>query len=141
MVEIKVLGSNDARTLERVAADVFDHEVNPEWAAAFLRDEGHHLAVALEGGVVVGFASGVTYLHPDKPIELWINEVGVAKSHQGQGIGKGVVRALLKQGRSLGCGIAWVLTDRSNVEATRLYAAVGGTLAEGDTVMYEFTLE
>jgi hypothetical protein len=34
-----------------------------------------------------------------------------------------------------------VLTDRSNVEATRLYAAVGGTLAEGDTVMYEFTLE
>jgi hypothetical protein len=60
MVEIKVLGSNDARTLE--------------------------------GGVVVGFASGVTYLHPDKPIELWINEVGVAKSHQGQGISKSVMR-------------------------------------------------
>lgn len=141
MVEIKMLGRNDAHALEHVADGVFDFEVSAAWAAAFLRDDHHHLAVALSDGVIVGFASGVTYLHPDKPVELWVNEVGVAESHQGQGVGKGVMRALLEHGRSLGCVTAWVLTDRANLAATRLYAAVGGTPAPGDTVMYEFPLE
>jgi hypothetical protein len=37
--------------------------------------------VARDASVVVGFASGVHYVHPDKSPELWINEVGVARSH------------------------------------------------------------
>lgn len=52
--------------------------IDPTWSAEFLRDPRHHIAVAIEDGVVVGIASGVHYLHPDKPPELFVNEVGVA---------------------------------------------------------------
>jgi hypothetical protein len=35
--------------------------------------------MATAGDTVVGFASAVHYVHPDKAPELWINEVGVAE--------------------------------------------------------------
>jgi len=77
-VEIKLLGCDDAGVLTRVAPGVFDHAVSEDLCAEFLSDPRHHLAVALGDGVVVGFASAVHYVHPDKPAELWINEIGVA---------------------------------------------------------------
>jgi aminoglycoside 6'-N-acetyltransferase I len=94
--------------------------------------------VALDGEVVVGFASGVTDLHPDKPLALWIHEVAMASTHREQGLGKRVMQALLEVGHSLGCCEAWVLTDRSNAAANRLYQSAGGALDPGETVMYSF---
>lgn len=86
--EIKLLGAGDEAVLQAVAPDVFDDPIDPAAAAEFLADPRHHLAVAIVGGLVVGFVSAVQYVHPDKPApELWINEVGVAPSHQGQGLG------------------------------------------------------
>jgi ribosomal protein S18 acetylase RimI-like enzyme len=139
--QVKVLGPGDERVLLRVAPGVFDHPVDFQLAPEFLRDDHHHLAVALDQGVVVGFASGVTYLHPDKPLELWINEVGVAASHRSQGVGTQVVRALLEVGRAAGCREAWVLTERTNAAAVRLYASAGGTKRPDESVMYSFVLD
>ena len=71
-IEIRLLGPDDERVLRQVAPGVFDHDVNPALSAEFLHDPRHHLAVAIENGSVVGFASGVHYVHPDKPAELWV---------------------------------------------------------------------
>ena len=138
--EIRLLDWSDRAVLDRVASDVFDHAVDPRSLAEFLGDPRHHLVVAVDRGQVVGFASGVHYVHPDKPSELWINEVGVAPGHQGRGIGKAVVHTLLEHGRRLGCREAWVLTDRSNDAAVGLYASVGGREAPGNHVMFTFAL-
>jgi aminoglycoside 6'-N-acetyltransferase I len=81
MPEIRMLGAHDEAVLRNVAPEVFDHALKPALIAEFLRDGRHHLAVAIEDGTVIGFASGVHYVHPDKPSELWINEVGVGPSH------------------------------------------------------------
>jgi GNAT superfamily N-acetyltransferase len=138
--ETRILGADDQAVLRRIAPDVFDDVLQPDLVAEFLGDDRHHIAVALDQGEVVGFASGVHYVHPDKPAELWINEVGVAPSHQGRGIGKAVLRTLLQHGRRLGCGQAWVLTDRANLVAMRLYASAGGREDAPATVMFEFSL-
>ncbi len=137
----RLLGPDDGPQLERVAPDVFDNAVRPEMAARFLADPNHHLAVAIDEGVIVGFASGVAYVHPDKSPELWINEVGVAPTHQGQGLGKVVMRLLLETARARGCAEAWVLTDKTNAAARALYASLGGTDMDGDMVGVEFRLE
>jgi ribosomal protein S18 acetylase RimI-like enzyme len=146
-VHIKVLQSGDQSILMNVAADVFDNPVDAELTREFLEDPRHHIAVAIEDGLVVGFASAVHYIHPDKGPELWINEVGVAPAHQRRGLGKAVLRALLDVGRAHKCTAAWVLTDRGNPAAMALYASVGGTegadSAEpgGPMVGYSFDLE
>jgi ribosomal protein S18 acetylase RimI-like enzyme len=123
---IRMLGPGDSSILNRVAPGVFDKAIEPRWTAEFLADPRHHMAVALIGGQVVGMASAVHYVHPDKPPELWVNEVGVAPSYQGQGIGRQLLRALFARGRELGCSEAWLGTEEENTAARRLYAAVGG---------------
>lgn len=138
MFTTKILSSDDLHLLLNVADDVFDNPVDESLAREFLADPRHHIVVALVDGTVIGFASAVHYIHPDKPPELWINEVGVAASHQGKGIGKAIMKEMLKLGKQLGCVNAWVLTDKNNTAANGLYESVGGNFSEEETVMYEF---
>jgi ribosomal protein S18 acetylase RimI-like enzyme len=146
-VEIKVLRSGDDEILMHVAEEVFDHPVNAELTKEFLNDPRHHIAVAIDDGWVVGFASGVHYIHPDKPPELWINEVSVSPTHRRRGLGKAVLRALFDVGRAHNCRIAWVLTDRQNIAAMALYSSVGGSEGADDdgppdaTLGYQFALD
>lgn len=141
-IEVRLLAAGDDDLLRRVAADVFDDPLDADATRAVLDDPGHRLMVALEEGTVVGFVSAVQYVHPDKPRpELWINEVGVAPSHQGRGVGRRMMTALLEVARRDGCAVAWVLTERSNTAARRLYEAAGGREEPEDVVMYEFDLD
>lgn len=139
-IEVRILGVEDGILLTRAAPGVFDGPVDARLSSEFLSDPRHHLAAAVEAGRVVGMASAVHYVHPDKGPELWINEVGVAPSHQGVGLGGRLVRALLERGRTLGCTEAWVLTDRGNEAARRLYAGAGGEEAPGEAVLFSFSL-
>lgn len=138
MFTLKTLSVSDLPLLLNAADDVFDNPVDETFAREFLADPRHHIVVALDDGIVIGFASAVHYIHPDKPPELWINEVGVAASHQGKGIGKAIMNEMLKLGKGLGCVNAWVLTDKNNTAANGLYKSVGGKFSEEETVMYEF---
>jgi len=138
---IKVLRAGDEATLGSVGPDVFDHPLDPRSTEEFLADPRHHLVVAMDEGIVVGFASAVHYIHPDKPSpELWINEVGVASTHRGRGVGKAILQSMLNVGRELGCVEAWVLTQRGNAAAMRLYASIGGILGTSDDVMFTFAI-
>ena len=122
-----------------VDADVFDNEIQPALAAEFLDEGRHHLAVAICDQRVVGFASAVHYVHPDKPAELWINEIGVAPPFQRRGIGQQLMEALFEEGRDRGCREAWVLAEASNSGAQRFYSALDGK--ETPSVMYSFLLQ
>ena len=120
------------------AVGVFDNPVDENLAAEFLDDSHHHMVAAIIDDVIVGAASAVHYIHPDKPPELWINEVGVAPSYQGQGIGKAIMKEMLRLGNELGCKTAWTLTESDNAPANRLYKSTGGKVDGGNTIMYEF---
>lgn len=125
-IEIRALQHGDETILMNVAPEVFDNPVDAELTREFLGDPRHHIAVAIDGDMVVGFASGVHYVHPDKPPELWINEVGIAPTHRRRGLGKVLLRTLFEVGRGHRCRSAWVLTHRGNTAAIALYLSVGG---------------
>ncbi|MGA2585276.1 MAG: GNAT family N-acetyltransferase [Tepidisphaeraceae bacterium] len=139
-VQIKLLRSGNEAILLNVAQGVFDNTVDLDITKEFLSDPRHHLAVAIDNDLVVGMASAVHYLHPDKQPELWINEVGVAPTHQRRGVARELLAALFGVGRKLGCAEAWVLTDRPNTAAMRLYSSVGGKEYKDDLVMFSFHL-
>lgn len=123
---IRILCAGDEAVLTAIRPGVFDNRIDPALTREFLADPHHHIAVAIDAGYVVGFASGVDYIHPDKPRELWINEVGVTPSHRDQGLGKALLGTLLDHARTLGCRDAWVLTGPENEAANALYATLGG---------------
>jgi Acetyltransferases len=138
--EIRVLAPSDASVLDQVAPGVFDRPIDARRTREFLADPRHHLAVAIDGTTVVGIASALHYVHPDKAPELWINEVGVATTHRRTGLARRMLHALFAHGRALGCTQAWVLADESNAVARALYASAGGRAAAEPAIMYEFPL-
>ena len=141
MHEIKLLGPTDLHILDNIADDVFDGPIIESSTQEFLADPRHRLVVALDKNVVVGFVSAVIYLHPDKPApELWINEIGVAPTHQRQGIGTALMQAILDEAKRSGCTEAWVLTERDNAAAMAMYKSTGGEESLPDPVMFTFKL-
>ncbi|NEO86906.1 MAG: GNAT family N-acetyltransferase [Spirulina sp. SIO3F2] len=137
-IEIRVLGPKDKNILRNIAPEVFDNPIDPALTEEFLADPRHHLVVALDGETVVGMASAIDYVHPDKPVALWINEVGVSPAYRRQGIGQRLVQTILALGRELGCEDAWLAAEASNVAANGLYTSAGGK--PGLVVMYTFKL-
>ena len=141
MTILKLLHPHDLPLLHNVAEDVFDDPIVGSSAQEFLNDPRHRLVVAVEEDLVVGFVSAVIYVHPDKLApELWINEIGVASSHQRQGIGKALMQAILEEGKRSGCSEAWVLTNRSNLPAMTMYKSAGGEESLPDPTMFTFKL-
>jgi aminoglycoside 6'-N-acetyltransferase I len=109
------------------AGDLFDDPLRPQMAERFLCHPDHHLFAAIAADAMIGFVSAVTYLHPDKPLEYWLNEVGVIDRWQRRGVGRQLMLAALAHGWALECESAWVLTHSGNHAARGLYSACGGT--------------
>jgi ribosomal protein S18 acetylase RimI-like enzyme len=137
-LEIRLLVRGDEHLLDHVGDAVFDDPVDPQWTRRFFEEKSHHLVVAIDEGIVVGMTTAVDYVHPDKPPQLWINEVGVASTHRQRGIARQMLDRMLQHGRDLGCSEAWLGTEQTNEAAQRLYRSAGG-VAE-PFILYSFRL-
>jgi ribosomal protein S18 acetylase RimI-like enzyme len=120
-VEIRRVGPLDAGLLDRVADGVFDERIDPARLAAYVAMPGHFMLVALRGGEVVAQVAAVVHRHPDKPTELYIDEVGVAPIMQRRGIARRMLDTMLALGKAEGCEEMWVGTEPDNLPAKGLY--------------------
>jgi len=120
-ITVKRLAPGDEAILGSIAADVFDEPIHPERLHAYLREPGHLMLLALDGDLVVGQCAAVLHRHPDKPTELYIDEVGTATSHLRQGIATRMMHEIFTWGRELGCQEAWLGTELDNTPANALY--------------------
>jgi ribosomal protein S18 acetylase RimI-like enzyme len=140
-IEIVLLSTANTELLKNIAPEVFDDRINPQYLAAFLGDPRHIMYLAVDNQVVVGMASAVEYFHPDKPPQLWINEVGVALSHRQQGIGRQLVQQLVTSAKDSGCSYAWLGTDTENVAAQACFSSVPEVSHSQPFFLYEWELE
>lgn len=139
-MEIRQLNNGNPSLLQNVADDVFDYPVNFSYLTSFLACPRHLMLLAVEGTVVIGMVSAVEYFHPDKPAQMWINELSVTPAHQNQGIGRALIREILSIAREKGCVAAWVGTENSNVAANRCYASVDNADPTQQFVLHEWNL-
>lgn len=138
-VDVRIAGPADAGLFASVEPDVFDGPVEPEKVEIYLADPRLHIAIALDDGQIVGMCSGVDYFHPDKPPELFINELGVAPMWQRRGIATRLMKTLLDHGRALGCAGAWVLADHTE-DALGFYRSLNAEETGSHHVMFSFDL-
>ena len=135
---IWLVGPEDAEKV--LEADVFDGPARRDSVARFLGpaevpDPRNLMLVAEVAGRIEGFVTAVLLDHPDKPLTLFINELGVNEAFQRQGIGLALLQAIRAEGRARGCEAAWVLTEADNAAARALYRAAGGDETR-DIVMF-----
>jgi ribosomal protein S18 acetylase RimI-like enzyme len=140
-VSIIRLTDETAKCLESIADDVFDGPVQPDFLNAFLSDARHVMFLAVEDALVVGMVSGVEYFHPDKPPQLWLNEVGVATSRRKQGIGRMLTEAMVQEAERRGCIYAWLGTAADNIAAQSCFASTKDVEPPQPFLLYEWDLE
>lgn len=126
MLEVIELNASNRHLLDRVA-DVFDEAVDPERLGACISDPSHILVVAVFEGVVVGQCLGVIHRHPDKPTDLYVEDLAVDVPMQRRGIATRLIKALLALGQRRGCQSLWVAAEPENTAACQLYASLGLT--------------
>jgi ribosomal protein S18 acetylase RimI-like enzyme len=121
-IEIRRITAHDTALFERIAEDVFDEPIVPARLAAYLKNPANLMVLALVNGEVIGQVAAVLHQHPDKPTELYVDEVGVTPRFQQQGVAKQMMQEMLVWGRERGCEEAWLGTEPENVAARGLYA-------------------
>jgi ribosomal protein S18 acetylase RimI-like enzyme len=119
------LQAGDAKLLENVAEEVFDDAIDPKRLSVYLAQPNQHLIVARASNQVVGQIRGVVFKHPDKPDELFIENLGVTPAYKRQKIATRLIQAMLELGKAEGCQEAWVATEDDNLEGKRFYASLG----------------
>jgi len=137
-IEIRKATINDLSALEDVGDQLFDYAIKRNRAEEFLNDPRHHMVLAFHMEHIVGMACGFHYVHPDKDPALFIDEVGVLVEFQGKGLGSKLVQHLCEHGKELGCKVAWVVTEDTNIAARKAYAKAGGLEDNGSFVLIEF---
>ncbi len=135
-VMVRRLGPADAAEVERFS-EAFDEPVDPGFTTRFLADERHHLVVAYVDGDPAGFVSATEIFHPDKPPELFLNELGVVEGLRRRGAAGSLLAELRQMARELGCASIWVLTDESNEAAVAAYRGAGGEWDGTRQIMFE----
>ena len=85
-----------------IEAELFGRE---QWTAPMFWSElanGHLYLVAMGGDAVIGYG-GLAMAPPD---EAWVQNIGVRRSHQRQGIGRRLLVALLELAERQGCRVS-----------------------------------
>ncbi|MCW2592936.1 MAG: ribosomal-protein-alanine acetyltransferase [Mycobacterium sp.] len=117
------LTPGDADGCAELEAQLFPGD-DPWPATAFLRElesEHNHYVAARVDGVLVGYA-GISRLGRKPPYEYEIHTIGVDKTHQGEGIGRGLLDGLLDIASG---GVVFLEVRTDNAAAIGLYESVG----------------
>jgi ribosomal protein S18 acetylase RimI-like enzyme len=93
-----------------------------------LSEVNSHILVAEIEGMVAGFVNFTTrktILH--RGLSGLIDELIVAKSYRGKGIGKQLLSSAIEKSRQLGCCEVEVSTEKTNIKAKEFYRQYGFT--------------
>ncbi|MEJ6394783.1 GNAT family N-acetyltransferase [Gymnodinialimonas sp. 2305UL16-5] len=139
-VTIHLTGPDDAPLFDSVHGDVFDGPLQPDLLESYLADPRLHLAMARTRGQIVGMISGMHYHHPDKPPQMWINELGVAGPFRRRGLATQLVARFWSLARDLSCSEIWVVADPTDA-AEGFYTSLGWTRMGERLAMFTDSLD
>ena len=137
-IEFIQLGENNMDILNKYDEDIFDEKIDSRRLAAMLKEQNNILLVAINEGVVIGQVLAVIHRHPDKPTELYIDDLGVSETFQRRGIATRLVEQLYIIGVERGCEEVWVATEPENEPAIKFYDSLN--LAARKVIVFEGNL-
>lgn len=130
------IDAGNAHLLNSVVGGVFDHEIQPALLKAYLANPLNWMCVALHEGEVVGMCMAVIHRHPDKPTELFLDEIGTGDDWRRQGIARQLMQMVFDRCDAEGIDEIWLGTETDNLPARRLYE--GFKHQREDAVIYYF---
>ena len=123
---VRRLSKADAALAEQVLTQINQRSVTQIAVREFLQDPSCYLMVAERDGTPVGTLNGYALRKPFRPEpQFLLYEIDVASAWRQRGIGKKLVSAFVDEARRCGAFEVWVLTERSNEAAVKMYGQCG----------------
>ncbi|WP_205214873.1 GNAT family N-acetyltransferase [Altererythrobacter sp. ZODW24] len=130
--QIAWLGADNRHLLGNVADGVFDEPIRQNRLSRYLSNTNNWMAAAVNDGLVIGQCMCVVHHHPDKPTELYLDEIGTADNWRRQGVAGLLLKAVFARADEAGIDEIWLGTEPDNLPARRLYEKTG---AKGDPAL------
>ncbi len=122
----------------------FDDE-NPDWklesTLKLVQNQANIFIISFVENDIVGFLYGHVLDRFDDKKQFFIYEVGVSERFQRLGVASNMFEKLFEILRSQNISEAWVLTNKSNLAANKLYQKFGGKNPNEDDIMYDFEIK
>ena len=138
-VQIRRLDRHEAGLAEEVVRGFKGSSRSPGSLQGFLGNPANYLLVAEAEGEVRGFLMAYRLERADREAnQMFVYEIGVAASWRGQGLARALVEGITALARAEGMFEAFVLTNRGNEPARRLYARTGGIVEDDSAVLFVY---
>ena len=138
-MQIRRLDRHEARLAEEVIRGFKGSSRSPGSLQGFLGNPANYLLVAEAEGEVSGFLMAYRLERADREAsQMFVYEIGVAAPWRGQGLATALVEGITALARAEGMFEAFVLTNRSNEPARRLYARTGGIVEDDSAMLFVY---
>ena len=116
---------DNVHLLERIAHGTFDNAIDPDRLSRYLASSGNWMCVAMVEGLVVSMCMCVVHDHPDKPTELFLDEIGTGDAWRKQGAAGTLMKKVFDRADAEGIEEIWLGTEPDNLPARALYESTG----------------
>jgi aminoglycoside 6'-N-acetyltransferase I len=125
-VEVQVIRvqSGNLAILENVDPECFDEPIDMNRAACCVASPDVVLVAAVAAGTVIGQCLAMIHRHPDKPTEIYLDDLAVSPRFRRRGIATRLVETCMLAGREAGAHALWVATEADNRVANDFYRAL-----------------
>lgn len=138
MITVKRLQVGD----EVIAAEVlqtFFLEPQHDHMEIFLANSLNYLLVAYWETLAVGVLLGYELQRPETPQpKFFAYEMEVLEAQRGRGIGKAIINEFKRYCKEHNASEMFLVTNRSNIPAMRLYSSTGGIQEGEDNVLFVY---
>ncbi len=138
MYKVYELTNDDVLLFESIATLFLDGKFDVSRMKYFLDNAYNHAVVVLDDSKPIGFAYGYTLIRLNSEPMFYIHSVDVLKEHRKQGVGTMLMNKLIEIGNRHDCYKGFIITNKSNNNACKLYEKVGGKVVYNDDVVYEW---
>jgi ribosomal protein S18 acetylase RimI-like enzyme len=136
MTEITRLTREDGHLLQQVVEKFKSEEVSVKRIDDFLRNDLDYVIACIDGNEVVGFLLAYELPRFDKSSMMYVHEVNVLPEYRRRGIGNRLINEITRICEERGLCKMFLITNKSNVPACRLYEATGARAVDDDSVIY-----
>lgn len=114
----------NAHILNNVAPGTFDHAIDSDRLQRYLANPANWMGVALHQRIVISMVMCVVHDHPDKPTELFLDEIGTGDDWRRQGAARYLMQRVLERAEEEGIEEIWLATEPDNAPARGLYESI-----------------
>lgn len=136
-IEIRLMKNSDIKSMKKVLED--DSMIyNEKNLINFVNSKDNYGFIVIVDNNIVGFSYCYGLLRPDGKKMLYIHSVGLLKVYQNKGLGSMLIKYIVNYAKTNGFSEAFVITDKGNPRACKVYEKAGGKNDIKDEIVYVF---